>query len=237
MCGKGNRTNTQTLPSTLFSSLFLFLSVPFFSSVGSTDDPTAGAAVSPSRLVRPSTLHSPIVLARIVPRRPPANTAANSAANSAAITAARAATTAAAAAAAVAGTVTVHSMSMSPLWRSKRGTGAGAGGGINSSSPPWAPLKWRSCRSTSFTEEVLTWQIGVYTLDGVLITSFDPLTGEWMGQLLAIAEVASCVCVLTSQMELFVFNMATSRKRRIKLTFDFEDTAIKEQWRSQCTIF
>ena len=66
----------------------------------------------------------------------------------------------------------------------------------------WKRMKITSARSERFSEEDQWWRIGMVTREGVMIKGVDPLQGSWMGDLLAMLNCETMLCVLTSRMEL-----------------------------------
>ena len=95
----------------------------------------------------------------------------------------------------------------------------------------WVPLKVSSARSERFSEEDVWWRIGMVTREGVTIKGADPLRGSWLGKLLAMGSVQDVLCILTSRMELHVYDLGTNRRREIPLrlgpTMDVRSTYAK----------
>ncbi|CAE7558420.1 unnamed protein product [Symbiodinium sp. CCMP2456] len=71
----------------------------------------------------------------------------------------------------------------------------------------WLPFKSKSSRSREFSEEDRWWALGFVTTDGVVIKGKDPITGSWLGALLGMASAQGCLCILSSQMALHVYDV------------------------------
>ena len=81
----------------------------------------------------------------------------------------------------------------------------------------WKPFEMFSARSQRFSEEQEWWRIGMVTREGITIKGVDPLQGSWLGDFQALASVQGCVCVLTSQMELLVYDVQRRVYRELNL--------------------
>ena len=81
----------------------------------------------------------------------------------------------------------------------------------------WKRMKITSARSERFSEEDQWWRIGMVTREGVMIKGVDPLQGSWMGDLLAMLNCETMLCVLTSRMELHVHDLKQGLVRELPL--------------------
>ncbi|CAK9066511.1 unnamed protein product [Durusdinium trenchii] len=56
--------------------------------------------------------------------------------------------------------------------------------------------------------------MGSVTKEGVLIQGPNPLTGSWLGHLRSMAAVQGCLCILSSQMVLHVYDLKSQQSRK-----------------------
>ena len=81
----------------------------------------------------------------------------------------------------------------------------------------WRQLRVHSSRTARFCEEDCWWRFGFVTQENSLVKGTDPQTASWMGQMLDMKAIQSCVCILTSQMVLHVADPERRLYREIPL--------------------